>query len=332
MRHLLTVIVGLLLCLAAVQTAAAQDWSVSRGRRHGLQVRIGQSYHLPADETINWPVIVVGGSATLDGRVEDDVLVVGGEVRIGPTARVRGDVTSIGGGVQIADAADVTGEIHDVSVLWPDIRIDRLDGFPSFGHVWWGLFGLAGSLFRLTLLVIAVSLLTLIAPGWIHGLERRVTAAPAASLFIGLATQVLFVPVATVVVVGLVISLVGIPLLLALPFVFLALGVVWLAGFAGVAAQIGGRLRSGPTSIPSPTSNAIVGIAVIASLTLIGHLLSLGPSALAPIAAAFGAAGLLVEYLAWTIGLGAALVAPVLNGRRDTPPPVPAPASAPATW
>jgi hypothetical protein len=257
---------------------------------------------------------------------------VGGDVRIGPTARVRGDVTSIGGGVRIADSADITGDIHDVSVLWPDIRIEALDWFPSFGQLGWGLFGLAGSVFRLTLLVIAVSLLTLIAPGWIRGIERRVTAAPAASFVIGLATQILFVPVLVVVVAGLVISLVGIPLLLTLPFVFLASGVVWLAGFAGVAAQIGGRLRSGSTANPSPTLDAIVGIGLIASFTLIGHLLSLGPSGLAPFAAAFGAAGLLVEYLAWTIGLGAALAVPVLNGRRDTPPPVPAPASAPATW
>jgi hypothetical protein len=332
MRHSLTFIAGLLFCLTAIQTASGQDWPASRGRRHGLQVRVGQSYHLPADQTVSRPVIVVGGSATLDGRVDDDVLVVGGDVRIGPTARVRGDVTSIGGGVQVADGADVTGEIHDVSVLWPDIRIDMVDWFPSFGDVWWGLFGLAGSLFRLTLLIIAVSLLTLVAPGWIRGIEQRVTTAPLVSLFIGLATQMLFVPVVVVVVVGLIVSLVGIPLLLALPFVFLALGVIWLAGFAGVAAHIGARLRPRPTSNTPPTIDAIVGVAAIGSLTLIGHVLSLAPSVLAPFAAACGGAGLLVEYLAWTIGLGSALAVPVRNGRRDTPPPVPTPAPAPATW
>ena len=105
----------------------------------------------------------------------------------------------------------------------------------------------------------------LITPGWIPGLDQRVTAAPVASVFLGLATQILFVPVLVVVVAGLLISLVGIPLLLALPFVLLAPGVVWLAGFAGVAAQIGSRLRSGPMPAPSPTLDAIVGIEVIAS-------------------------------------------------------------------
>jgi hypothetical protein len=329
MRHLIS---ALLLCIAATHAVTAQDWEISRGRHHGLQVRIGHDYYLPPDETISGPVIVIGGSATLDGRVEDDVLVVGGDVRIGPTARVRADVTSVGGGVRIADSADITGDVHDVSVLWPDIRIEGLDWFPMFGRFWWSLFGLAGSVFRLTLLVITVSLLTLVAPGWVRGIERRVTAAPVPSFVIGLATQILFMPVLVVVVAGLVISLVGIPLLLMLPFVFLALGIVWLAGFAGVAAQIGGRLRTGSASNPSPTLDAIIGIALIASLTLIGHALSLGPSGLAPFAAAFGAAGLVVEYIAWTIGLGAALAVPVLNGRRDTPPPVPAPASAPATW
>jgi hypothetical protein len=41
-----------------------------------------------------------------------------------------------------------------------------------------------------------------------------------------------------------------------------------------------------------------------------------------PIAWMVGVAGFLVEYLAWTLGLGAALTV-WLGGRRDTPPAIP---------
>src|SRR5262245_55699071 len=90
-----------LVCMAAVHSTSAQDWEVrKRHRGDGVSIRIAKSYYLPADQVTNWPVIVIGGGATIDGRLEDDLVVIGGPVRIGPAAQVHGNVVGIGGGIE----------------------------------------------------------------------------------------------------------------------------------------------------------------------------------------------------------------------------------------
>ena len=329
MLHTRTLIAAILFCTTGLATAAAQDWPERRYRRDGVQIRIGQDYHLPAGQTVSWPVIVIFASATLDGQVEDDVVVVGGEVRVGPTARVRGSITAVGGGVYLADAADVTGEIHDVSVIWPEIRFAMFDFWRH--RTWWALFGLAGTVLRMTLVLMAACFIALVAPWWIRRIEYQAAEAPLAAVLAGLLAQLLFVPLLLMTILGLIITIVGIPLLVLVPFALLAFAVVWLAGFAGVAGQIGGRLRAARPGYPpaSPVLDVAIGTLLIGLFTLIGNVLAVGPSLLAPFAVAFGVAGLVIEYLAWTVGLGAALLSPLQNRWRTTPPPVPS--ATPAT-
>jgi hypothetical protein len=52
----------------------------------------------------------------------------------------------------------------------------------------------------------------------------------------------------------------------------------------------------------------LVGLAAIWALSLVGHLVALGGWAVWGLAAIFSAMGFLVEYLAWTVGFGAALL------------------------
>ena len=69
------------------------------------------------------------------------------------------------------------------------------------------------------------------------------------------------------------------------------------------------------------------------SVTFIAHILALGPAWLSPMAVALGAVGLVIEYVVWTIGLGAAIAS--LFGRQSSmPPPVPVsvPSPAPTTF
>lgn len=320
------------LWLAVVQPISAQDWEPERWRRReGVQIRIGRDYHLPADQIASWPIIVIGGSATIDGRVEDELVVIGGPVRIGPTAQVRADVVSFGGDLQIADAAQISGEIHDISVLWPDIEFALRDWFWRVDDGWWAFFALAGTLVRVTLTLLAVCFVALIATPWTRRIQERVADAPLASGFIGLATELLATPMFLVLIVGLVVTIIGIPLLILVPFAVLAFLVAWLAGFTAVAAQLGRSLRaarsaSGP--VESPVADAALGVLLLSFATMIGNLLALGPSFLWPLATAFGIGGFVIEYLAWTVGLGAALLAPFGRRWRFSPPPVPSTASA----
>ena len=63
-------------------------------------------------------------------------------------------------------------------------------------------------------------------------------------------------------------------------------------------------------------------------LTFAGNVLAFGLPFLWPLSTAFSAAGFVVEYLAWTVGLGAALLAPLYRRWRVSPPPMPSAASA----
>lgn len=317
-------LVGTILCCAlSGLPASAQDWARDDYRRHGVQIRVGKSYHLPADQVATSAIVVIGGAATLEGRVDDDVVVIGGDVIIGPTAVIWGDVTAVGGEVRTDDSARLFGEVHRVSASWPAIRITMADWW-SLDRAWWAWFGFGATLFRLTLTAIGIGLLALVAPMWIRTIQHRAARAPLASGFLGVIVQLLFVPALVIASVALVLSIVGIPLLVLVPFLLAGFVVVWLAGFAGVAGQVGNRLRASRGHPAVPFLDAMLGLALIASFTVIGHVLALGPSFMGPAAAAFVSAGLIIEYLAWTVGLGAVLATPFVNGQRAfSPPPIP---------
>ena len=313
------------LCVVAAQGTAAQDWDHERHwrNRDGVQIRIGRNYVLPADQMVTWPVVVIGGSATIDGRVEDDLVVIGGPVRIGPQAQVRANVVAIGGEVRVADTAQVSGEIHDVSVLWPEIRLAVLDGFWNVDRDWWAALSLAGTMLRFTLVLVATCLLALVAPGWIRRSGFRVADAPLAAGFVGLAAEVLIIPVFVIVIAGLILTIVGIPLLILVPFAALALIVAWVVGFAGVAGAIGRRLRGGTrvSVSDSPVADVAWGVVLLFVLPFASKVLALAGGPFWPLSTAFGLAGFVIEYLVWTVGLGAVLLAPL--DRRWQVPPVP---------
>lgn len=136
MLHARTFIATALVCVISHGLASAQDWEPRRRHHDGVHIRVAKDYYLPADQVVTWPVIVVGGSATIDGRLEDELVVIGGTVHIGPAAQVRGEIVSIGGDVRVADSANVTGEIHDVSVLWPEFRFALRDWLWGIDSGW----------------------------------------------------------------------------------------------------------------------------------------------------------------------------------------------------
>jgi hypothetical protein len=328
-------LIAALLAAAAVHTLSAQDdWPERRYRRgDGVHIRIGRNYVLPAGQVSTRPVIVIGGSATVDGRMEDDLVVVGGEVRVGPQAQIRGDLVSLGGQLNVADTAQITGEIQDLSLYWPDIRIALREWWWGIDSTWWAMFSLVGTLFRLTLVMLAACFVALIAPGWVRRIEYTAAHAPLASGFVGLTLQIMFLPLLVMTVVAMILTIVGIPLLILVPFALFAFALSWVAGFAGIAAQIGGRVRGrvGGAVSDAPVLDTAVGVAALGLVTVIGNVLAVLPWVFTPAAAAFTTAGLIIEYLAWTVGLGAVILAPFRSRWPSTPPPMPAHAPSTAT-
>jgi hypothetical protein len=151
---------------------------------------------------------------------------------------------------------------------------------------------------------------------------------------VGLLAEVLFVPLLVLTTIVLAISIVGIPVLLLLPFAIVLALVVMLVGFSGAAYQVGlfVRQRMGVTS-DSPFVAATIGVVTILAVTLAGSLIGLGGVMVGGVLGwTVGSVGFLVEYLAWTIGLGAALLAwrNVRNHHAPVPPVAPPPDAAAA--
>jgi hypothetical protein len=284
-------------------------------RRAEARVRVGGSVHVASDEVVDGAVVAVLGSATIDGEVRDDVVVVAGNARLGPEANVRGDVTVVGGTLDVDPTARIGGSVNEIGFDVPQNWHFR--PFPAWTwpihpfRNWWT--SPAVSLFVLVLRILLFGLLALVllvaAPAALGRIERRVTAEPWKCGLVGLVAQLLFVPLLVLTIVILAVSIIGIPLLLLIPFALLALLFALLVGFAGVAGAVGRwvqeRFGLGPKSRGMAL---VVGLTTIWALTLVGHLVALGGWPVWGLAAIFSAVGFVVEYLAWTVGFGAALM------------------------
>jgi hypothetical protein len=146
----------------------------------------------------------------------------------------------------------------------------------------------------------------------------------------GLIAEILFVPVLAATIVVLVISILGIPLLILVPFAIILVGIVMLVGYTAVAQLTGSwALERFGRSERNPYLVVTIGLVVIAAITLIGRLFAL---AVGGFGAPIYVVGYVVEYLAWTVGFGAAIQT-LIQMRRgpaspaiSTAPPEPGPA------
>jgi len=301
--------------LRRLERRERMDQMRERFRRDGVRLRVFDSYTLPEGDTASEPVVVIGGSADIDGHAEDDVVVIGGNLRLGPKAVVDGDVVAVGGELTMDPAAVVKGTVDEATVPWPSLEFVP-DWDPGR---WWTALVVGGTVFRLFFTLAIAVLLTLVAPGWIGTIAGR----PAGtSGLLGFAVEVLLVPALVVLTVVLLVTIVGIPLLAAIPFLLAALAVVWVAGFTGVAVRLGGALRGGRSGSSASVFDLLIGFAAIVGVTIVAHVFAAGLDWLSPISWPVRAAGMAIEYIAWTIGLGAALTS-LFAAPRVTPPPVP---------
>jgi hypothetical protein len=315
------------------------DW-VERDRyqRGGARVRIGGDVWVKEDEWVGDAVVAVAGSARVDGRVDGDVVAVGGGVHLGPKAYVRGQVVSVGGGVERAAGSRVGGGINEVRIGMPSFS-PRIRFWPRPDFSWLGTSlgattDLIATLARMAILTLLVVALATVLPVQVKRVGDRVAAEPWRAGFVGLAAQLLFVPVLIITVLILAISIIGIPLLLLVPFGVLAFLVAFLMGFAGAAGALGHAVTRRFGGSPLKLVLAVlVGLAIIWALTVIARFAGLAGLPVRIILSVVLVTGFIVEYAAWTVGLGGALISRF--GRKDVPgaiapPPIPAPPPGPS--
>lgn len=281
-----------------------------RARHSDDRVRIGGSITVDADESVN-DVVVIGGSAHVQGEVTGDIVVIGGLIELGPQADVRRDVTVVGGTLRRDPGARVGGRVNQIGpgLRFHGLRVTRFPFGPAmffWDSMWGGLFAFVTTLIRIAILCILASLVLLVGHDYVERISARAAAEPVKAGLVGLLAQLLFLPLLLVTIVVLVVTIIGIPFLALVPFVVLGLVVLLIVGFTSVAYQVGRLVSARLASAPlNPYLTAIVGILALLAPVLLGRVLGIGGALLLPLALPVLLIGFLAEYLAWTVGFGA---------------------------
>jgi hypothetical protein len=276
---------------------------------------------------VDGDVVAIGGPVTVNGEVTGDVVAVGGGATLGPHAIVRGEVTTVGGPLKRDPQAQVFGRVNEVGIggnvagIPPNMNIPGL----IFGSFASRIGRLTTTIARVLMFILFALIVTAVAHRPVQQVAARILAEPVRMGLMGLLAEILFVPVLCVTIVALVISIIGIPLLILVPFAIILMGVVMLVGYTAAAHLAGGwALERIGRSERNQYLVVALGIVVIAGVTLLGRLFAL---ALGGFGAPLYIVGYLIEYLAWTVGFGAAIQTWIQMRRGPSAPPV---ATAPA--
>jgi hypothetical protein len=302
----------------------------------GQKVRVGGSVRVEAHEVAETVVAVggqahvegeverdvatVGGSAWIDGKVGGGVTSVGGSVHLGPKAEIGGDVTSVLGHVYADPQAKIHGTKTEVSpgdVMLGRRRGDR-DGYDYHVGPFFGTASFFWTILWILLKTLLVCFTLLVARPRIEHLERRLLAEPWESGGVGLLSVVAFVPalvLATVLTCCL--------FLILYPVVFVVVFVVGLLGYTTVVYRIGrwSESRFGWRSAGNPYFAALIGMAWIESLRIIGAFLRIDDSPFSLFGVMIGGAGRVVVFCAMIFGIGVVLLDRFSSGWRRMPPP-----------
>jgi hypothetical protein len=281
-----------------------------RRRQSGQRIRIGGGVTVDEDETIRGDVVAIGGSARVFGEVRGEVVSIAGTVELGPNAVVRRDVTVVGGTLRRDPAARIDGEINEIGIGAIDLSGVRWTP-PSIATIWWGwtlgaAYALVATLVRIAVLCLLASLVLLLGRDYVERVSLRAASDPLKAGAIGFLAQVLFLPILVITIVLLVVTIIGIPLLALIPFAMLGLGVFALIGFTAIGYHIGRLLVSRlGWDAAGPFGATIAGILIVVSPVLLARLIGLGGGVLYPMTFGLAFVGILLEYLAWTVGFGA---------------------------
>ena len=316
-KALLTV---LLAGFAAQLNVSAQAGDTSTYRLTGTRIALGQDVRIERDEEVTDAAVVVGGSLVVDGRVRDGIVVVGGNLRLTATADVRGDIMLVGGQLVREPGARHVGSVNYIS--FGDWSRRTVGWFPTFDF---GDFGrwlsLAGTFARVSLLAVLMTVILVVARPAVARSGRAAVAEPVRAGLVGLAAEIFFVPFLIATSIGLAITIVGIPFVALLVPVAIVVAVFALVlGFTSLACRLGewveDRLGWQPGNAFLATA---IGFCLIMGPTIAARLIGVGPEALRPAAFALLMLGLAVEFVAWTVGLGATILTGL--GRWHTVPP-----------
>jgi len=291
--------------LVLVFVLALALWPVTAGAQgnaptseEGFQVNIASPITVPSGQTVP-SVVVIGDSATIDGVVQHDLVVIDGDARI--TGTVNGTVTSVNGHIELGPEARVAEDVllyrssinrGAESVIGGTVSREQV-GF-SFGrgfYIWFWV--------SMTLAVVLAGLLFAAIAGRQLLDATRVIGTRAGQTAIS--TVLLWVLLPIVAVLAM-LTVVGIPF--GLGILLLLLPALWFVGYLVTGTALGGLLlraaRRDQKRVAQPYLAAFIGLIVA---QLVGLIPWFGGT-LVMIAGLVGAGAL--AYRAWMALRGSA--------------------------
>lgn len=272
-------IVMMLMTLALTVPALARRLSTDPAPSYPDIVKIGSNANV-SDGTIVNSVVVIGGSAGIAGEVNEDVVSIGGNVLLKPSARVHRNVVSIGGVVKRESGATVGGEIQEVAVPQSVTAATVLGSKmgPSFMFIASIFLGLVSFIGLLAIGIFA----GLVFPKRIGWTSVSIEQHPVKAFLWGLLWIILALPITFL----LLFSVIGIPLILAQ---FVVYGLAIALGYVSVNQVIGKKLLGAFRRYNQPMVTEIIWGIVL--LTLVNLVPLIGP---------------LVSAVVCTMGIGSA--------------------------
>jgi uncharacterized RDD family membrane protein YckC len=291
-------------------------------------IRVAQNYTLSADDVVR-EVRSVFSDVVIEGRVEQDVVVVMGSARLAPTAVIEGSLVVVGGSATIDAGASIR---HDLALFGGTVTAPSTFS-PGGQHIVIGSPWLAETLDNLVPWITRGLLWgRLIVPdmGWIWGIvavffllylalntvfDRPVGASadalvtrPLSVFMVGLLVLLLTGPFAAIVAA----SVIG---LVVVPFILCAVIVLGLVGKTAVARAIGRSVLRAepPDGRIQATAAFVIGFGLLTLAYMVPVL------------------GFVTWALATVFGMGAATVTFRAVLRRERPAPTPPAEPAPAT-
>lgn len=264
-----------------------------------------------AGDSVNGPVVSVGGNAEIRGLVTGSVYALWGDVLVHEGAEIRGSANAYRGRV-IIDGGQVRGELHAWSA--PDTPRTEEAAVPmTTGRALQLTAGWTGMLVAIGLLVLVLASANLEAT--VRALEDDFGRA----LFVGVIGQLGFLPLLLLAVVALAVTILGI---LLIPFVLVAAPIA-LAGFVTLGwlalALLTGRAllrsRQGAGTRAEALRALLLGVVLLMAPWIIASALH-GAGAMALVMRIVAIA---ITWVAATAGLGATLVSRAGSGRRVAP-------------
>ncbi len=231
-------------------------------------VGIFSDVHVGKGEVRHDDLVCIGGTATVEGKVEGDVVVIMGKLVFSGEAH---DVVTILSDTRLEEGAVVGGDgVHVLGRLArdPSVRVagDMVDVGSRLPPRVQRLFarGLVGVLILLRIVSLVVSfvlilIVVLLAPARIERMSHALEPRWPASVGFGLLGYVIGIAL----VIGLAITLIGIPLA---GLLLLAVKVLGLMGVAAILMVIGKKVGSGSGLIgpdPSVLASVVVGFALV---------------------------------------------------------------------